>query len=60
MTLREANLTNKYRVIVLTTIKATKKMEDGKQKFETCPYLAPPTTGESSYISRQTSQHATN
>ena len=32
MTLREANLTNKYRVIVLTTIKVTERMEDGEAK----------------------------
>lgn len=31
-TLREANLTNKYRVIVLTTIKATEKTENGEIK----------------------------
>lgn len=29
MTLKEANLTNKYQVIVLTTIKATERIEDG-------------------------------
>ena len=32
-TLREANLTNKYRVIVLTTIKATEKIEGGETKI---------------------------
>lgn len=31
--LREANLTNKYRVIVLTTIKATEKIEGGEIKI---------------------------
>lgn len=30
MTLREANLTNKYKVIVLTTIKSTEQHENGK------------------------------
>jgi K+ transport systems, NAD-binding component len=32
LTLREANLTNKYGVIVLTTIKSTEQFEDGKVK----------------------------
>jgi len=32
MTLKEANLTNKYRVIVLTTIKSTESHEGGKTK----------------------------
>ncbi|WP_262249888.1 potassium channel family protein [Parapedobacter soli] len=32
-TLREANLTNKYRVIVLTTIKAIEKIEGGETKI---------------------------
>ena len=32
LTLKEANLTNKYRVIVLTTIKKTEKEENGKMK----------------------------
>ncbi len=33
LTLKEANLTNKYRVIVLTTIKATEREENGKVKI---------------------------
>ncbi|PPL01627.1 potassium channel family protein [Parapedobacter indicus] len=33
LTLKEANLTNKYRVIVLTTIKSTEEEEDGKTKI---------------------------
>jgi len=33
LTLKEANLTNKYRVIVLTTIKSTQQDEDGKTKI---------------------------
>lgn len=33
MTLKEANLTNKYRVIVLTTIKSTEALENGKVKI---------------------------
>lgn len=32
MTLKEANLTNKFKVIVLTTIKSTETLEDGKMK----------------------------
>src|SRR5690606_15898334 len=32
LTLKEANLTNKYKVIVLTTIKSTEQLEDGKTK----------------------------
>ena len=32
LTLKDANLTNKYRVIVLTTIKKTEKEENGKMK----------------------------
>ncbi len=35
MTLREANLTNKFKVIVLTTIKSTETLEDGKMKVST-------------------------
>ena len=35
MTLKEANLTNKFRVIVLTTIKSTETLEDGKLKVNT-------------------------
>lgn len=33
MTLKEADLTNKYGVIVLTTIKATERIENGKSKI---------------------------
>ncbi|MFC3200172.1 potassium channel family protein [Parapedobacter deserti] len=33
MTLKQANLTNKYRVIVLTTIKSTARQENGKTKI---------------------------
>ncbi|WP_353125420.1 potassium channel family protein [Parapedobacter pyrenivorans] len=32
MTLRDANLTNKFKVIVLTTIKSTEELENGKMK----------------------------
>ncbi len=32
LTLKEANLTNQYKVIVLTTIKSTEQQEDGKVK----------------------------
>ena len=32
LTLKEANLTNKFKVIVLTTIKATEELENGKMK----------------------------
>lgn len=32
MTLKEANLTNKFKVIVLTTIKSTEELENGKMK----------------------------
>ena len=35
MTLKEANLTNKFKVIVLTTIKSTETLEDGKMKVNT-------------------------
>jgi len=35
MTLKEANLTNKFKVIVLTTIKSTETLEDGKMKVST-------------------------
>lgn len=33
MSLKEANLTNKFKVIVLTTLKATEKVENGKHKI---------------------------
>src|SRR5690606_40239669 len=32
MTLKDANLTNKFKVIVLTTIKSTGRLENGKMK----------------------------
>ncbi|HWK55865.1 MAG TPA: TrkA family potassium uptake protein [Parapedobacter sp.] len=35
MTLKEANLTNKFKVIVLTTIKSTETLKDGKMKVST-------------------------
>ncbi|MGV3762295.1 potassium channel family protein [Parapedobacter sp.] len=35
MTLKEANLTNKFKVIVLTTIKSTETLEGGKMKVST-------------------------